>query len=177
MQAFPASRARAGRSRRCQSKGADPRVSELGAALVTAPFLLVMAGSVGIDRLVVLASEHIFVLARAGFPASRAESGLPPASGQSKWAGLLAYSALGAALVTAPFLFGAGSFQHHILLLGFGIQPRHVFGKTVGRDPAQERSCEYILEPIFRAQVSKLFAPDMGDSTDSISSILINGIS
>jgi hypothetical protein len=66
-----------------------------------------MAGSVGIDRVVVLASEHIFVVARAGFPASRAKSGLPPASGQSKWAGLLAYSALGAALVTAPFLFVA----------------------------------------------------------------------
>jgi hypothetical protein len=78
---------------------------------VTAPFLVVMAGSVWIDRVVVLASEHILVAARAGFPASRAKSGFAPASGQSKWAGLLAYSALGAALVTAPFLFGAGSFH------------------------------------------------------------------
>jgi hypothetical protein len=39
--------------------------------------MLVMAGSVGIDRVAVLASEHIFDVARAGFPASRAKSRLP----------------------------------------------------------------------------------------------------
>ena len=44
VQASHASRARAGRSRQCQSKWADPRVSALGTALATAPFLFCPAG-------------------------------------------------------------------------------------------------------------------------------------
>ena len=40
---LPASSARAGRSRQCQSKWAGPRVSALGTALVTAPFLIGVA--------------------------------------------------------------------------------------------------------------------------------------
>jgi hypothetical protein len=41
---FPASSARAGRSRQCQSKWAGARVSALGTALVTAPFLFCLVG-------------------------------------------------------------------------------------------------------------------------------------
>jgi hypothetical protein len=44
VQASHASRARAGRSRQCQSKWAGPRVSALETALATAPFLFCPAG-------------------------------------------------------------------------------------------------------------------------------------